>query len=336
LDLIFPNSYHLTYKMATVDKKVQVSWVNDIKSGEFKRTDSVFRDWIKSYGSTKFVPEANRYHLYISLACPWAHRTLIVRKLKGLEKIISVNVVHYFLGEGGWQFDPSVAGATLDEVNNFKFLREVYEKAVPGYYGKYTVPVLFDKKLQTIVNNESSEIIRMLNSEFNTFAEHPELDLYPENLRKEIDEVNSWIYTTINNGVYKCGFATAQSAYDQAYVELFNSLDRVEDILSKNRFLTGKVFTEADVRLFTTLLRFDPVYHGHFKCNKKKLMEYPNISEYLRDLYQIPGISETVNLTHIKNHYYMSHKKINPTGIVPKGPEPYDLSVPHNRAKLSE
>lgn len=305
-------------------------------TGEFLRKASVFRDWIKSDGSTPFTPEANRYHLYVSLACPWAHRTIIVRKIKGLEKIISINVVNYLLGDEGWRFDPSVPDATADEINNFKRLREVYEKADPTYTGRATVPILYDKKLQTIVNNESSEIIRMLNSEFNAFAERPELDLYPEALRKEIDDVNSWIYTSINNGVYRCGFATTQAAYDHAYGELFNALDKVEDILSKKRYLVGKHFTEADIRLFTTLVRFDPVYHGHFKCNKKKLIEYPNISQYLRDIYQTLGIGQTVNLTHIKNHYYMSHKHVNPTGIVPLGPEPYDLSLPHNRDKLSE
>jgi len=305
-------------------------------TGEFLRKASVFRDWIKSDGSTPFTPEANRYHLYVSLACPWAHRTIIVRKIKGLEKIISINVVNYLLGDEGWRFDPSVPDATADEINNFKRLREVYEKADPTYTGRATVPILYDKKLQTIVNNESSEIIRMLNSEFNAFAERPELDLYPEALRKEIDDVNSWIYTSINNGVYRCGFATTQAAYDHAYGELFNALDKVEDILSKKRYLVGKHFTEADIRLFTTLVRFDPVYHGHFKCNKKKLIEYPNISQFLRDIYQTLGIGQTVNLTHIKNHYYMSHKHVNPTGIVPLGPEPYDLSLPHNRDKLSE
>jgi len=305
-------------------------------TGEFLRKASVFRDWIKSDGSTPFTPEANRYHLYVSLACPWAHRTIIVRKIKGLEKVISINVVNYLLGDEGWRFDPSVPDATADEINNFKRLREVYEKADPTYTGRATVPILYDKKLQTIVNNESSEIIRMLNSEFNAFAERPELDLYPEALRKEIDDVNSWIYTSINNGVYRCGFATTQAAYDHAYGELFNALDKVEDILSKKRYLVGKHFTEADIRLFTTLVRFDPVYHGHFKCNKKKLIEYPNISQYLRDIYQTLGIGQTVNLTHIKNHYYMSHKHVNPTGIVPLGPEPYDLSLPHNRDKLSE
>jgi len=305
-------------------------------TGEFLRKASVFRDWIKSDGSTPFTPEANRYHLYVSLACPWAHRTIIVRKIKGLEKIISINVVNYLLGDEGWRFDPSVPDATADEINNFKRLREVYEKADPTYTGRATVPILYDKKLQTIVNNESSEIIRMLNSEFNAFAERPELDLYPEALRKEIDDVNSWIYTSINNGVYRCGFATTQAAYDHAYGELFNALDKVEDILSKKRYLVGKHFTEADIRLFTTLVRFDPVYHGHFKCNKKKLIEYPNISQYLRDIYQTLGIGQTVNLTHIKDHYYMSHKHVNPTGIVPLGPEPYDLSLPHNRDKLSE
>jgi len=305
-------------------------------TGEFLRKASVFRDWIKSDGSTPFTPEANRYHLYVSLACPWAHRTIIVRKIKGLEKVISINVVNYLLGDEGWRFDPSVPDATADEINNFKRLREVYEKADPTYTGRATVPILYDKKLQTIVNNESSEIIRMLNSEFNAFAERPELDLYPEALRKEIDDVNSWIYTSINNGVYRCGFATTQAAYDHAYGELFNALDKVEDILSKKRYLVGKHFTEADIRLFTTLVRFDPVYHGHFKCNKKKLIEYPNISQYLRDIYQTLGIGQTVNLTHIKDHYYMSHKHVNPTGIVPLGPEPYDLSLPHNRDKLSE
>ncbi|RKP27515.1 glutathione transferase [Syncephalis pseudoplumigaleata] len=299
--------------------------------GEFRRQQSSFRDFISRDPGAKFAPEKDRYHLYVSYACPWAHRTLIVRAMKHLESVIGVSVVDYLLEEKGWKFsDPSVTpGATLDSVNGAQYLRELYFKANPEYNGRFTVPVLWDKKTQTIVNNESSEIIRMLNTEFNEFAaEKCDIDLYPQALRAQIDEINTWIYDTVNNGVYKSGFATTQQAYENHCGPLFESLDRIETILAKNEFLLGSQLTEADIRLWTTIIRFDPVYHGHFKCNIKSIeKDYPHILRWARQLYQLPNVAGTVNMTHIKRHYYMSHRQINPTGVVPLGNGP-DLSVP--------
>jgi len=291
--------------------------------GSFQRVDRTFRNWIKADGSTPFLPEKNRYHLYISYACPWAHRTLIVRSIKGLEDVISYDVVDHFLDRSkSWSLEGKVPGSTGDTVNGAHFLKEVYLKADPKYDQSFTVPVLWDKKNQTIVNNESSEIIRMLNSEFNQFAKNKELDLYPENLRSQIDEVNSWVYDTVNTGVYKCGFAQSQEAYDLNVRKLFDSLNRLETILSKNKFLIGDQFTEADVRLFTSLLRFDSVYYVHFKCSLKHIYEYPNLWEYVRGIYQNNGIAQTVNWEHIIKHYFVSHAHINPFRIVPIGPVP--------------
>ncbi|XP_069139213.1 glutathionyl-hydroquinone reductase YqjG-like [Argopecten irradians] len=291
----------------------------------------------KADGSSGFPSEAGRYHLYVSLACPWAHRTLIVRKLKGLEDVISCDVVDWFMDGHGWSFTNKKQDCTLDTVNGCSRMREVYHKANPDYGGRITVPVLWDKQKKTIVNNESSEIIRMLNTEFNAFCttvEQRKLDLYPENLRKEIDALNEWIYPMINNGVYRSGFARAQEAYDVAVREVFQGLDKVEGILSKSRYLTGSTLTEADIRLFTTLIRFDKVYVGHFKCNKKRIVDYPNMWGYLRDLYQIPGVADTVNFEHITKHYMASHESINPTRIVSIGPD-IDFNTPHVREAMA-
>ncbi len=295
--------------------------------GAFRRQDSRFRNWLTKDGSAGptgkggFSAEKGRYHLYVSLACPWAHRTLIFRKLKQLEEYIDVTVVDAIMLENGWEMK--------DDLNGLDFLYELYLKADEKYEGRVTVPVLWDKKTQTIVSNESSEIIRMFNSAFNDLTGNTE-DYYPQALHSEIEALNERIYHTINNGVYKAGFATGFDAYQDAYLTLFDSLDWVEDILSRKRFLAGDKITEVDWRIFTTLIRFDAVYFGHFKCNRQLLASYPNISGYVRELYQVPGVSETVNMEHIKTHYYASHKTINPTGIVPLGPK-QDFNAPHNR-----
>jgi len=294
--------------------------------GAFVRQQSAFRNWVKADGSTEFSPEAGRYHLYVSLACPWASRAIIYRKLKGLEDAIPMTIVDPVRDAKGWRFfddDP-------DPVNGFEYLSQAYELTDPGFSDRVTVPLLWDTKTNRAVNNESSEIIRMLNSEFNELAENPELDLYPEELRDEIDEINERVYNSVNNGVYRAGFATTQEAYEEGFDELFETLDWLDGLLAERRYLTGDQITEADWRLFVTLIRFDPVYVGHFKCNQRRIADYPNLSGYLRDLYQQPGIAETVNLDHIKRHYYMTHPQINPTGVVPKGPE-MDLDAPHGR-----
>jgi len=322
-----------------VDGIWQDKWYDTGKSGRFERAQSQFRDFVTvdgkpAPGRTRgFKAEPSRYHLYVSLACPWAHRTLIFRKLKKLEDAISVSVVHHFMGENGWTF-LAEDGATGDTLYGLDYLHQIYTKADPTYSGRVTVPVLWDKQEQTIVSNESSEIIRMLNSAFDEWGD-ASLDFYPQALRGEIDAINAWVYPSINNGVYRCGFATKQDAYEEAFAELFAALDRAEDILSRQRYLAGDRMTEADWRLFTTLVRFDPVYVGHFKCNLRRIADYPNLSNYLRDLYQVPGVAETVNLHHIKHHYYGSHKTINPTGIVPVGPE-IDFSAPHDRDQFGK
>jgi putative glutathione S-transferase len=316
-------------------------WVDqwyDTKSskGRFVRKDSHFRNWITTDGSPGvtgiggFKAEAGRYHLYVSYACPWAHRTLIFRALKGLEEMISLSVVDWYMGADGWTFD-GADGVISDTVNGVNFLHQVYVKADPNYNGRVTVPVLWDKKKDTLVSNESSEIIRMFNTAFDEVGARPG-DFYPEKLQTEIDEFNDQIYDTVNNGVYKAGFATTQEAYHEAVVNLFETLDLLEDRLCSQRYLLGSTITEADWRLFTTLVRFDTVYVGHFKCNLKRIADYPNLSGYVRDLYQHPSIASTVHMDHIKNHYYVSHMSINPTGIVPKGPE-FDYSAPHDRYK---
>jgi len=281
-------------------------------------------------GSTEFKPEAGRYHLYVSYACPWAHRTLITRKLKGLENIISFDVVNPLLPRTGWSFETSFPGSTGDRVNGFPILRDVYLTSNSQFNGAVTVPVLWDRESSRIVNNESAEIIRMLNSEFQEFATNPGIDLYPESKRGQIDELNDWIYPNINNGVYRCGFAKTQQAYSKAFTTLFDSLDRLEKTLASSRYLTGNDLTEADVRLFTTLVRFDSVYVTHFKTNLRRIVDYPNIWGFTRDVYQLPGVAETVNMAHIKSHYFESHTHINPFGIVPDGPL-LNFDDPHGR-----
>jgi len=290
-------------------------WANE--KGEFVRKNSQFRNFISAADGALYPPEANRYHLYISLACPWAHRTLIVRNLKGLDKIIGLSIVHYHMKELGWEFRGDEEGCIPDPINNHKYLRDLYFITEPNYNGRYTVPVLFDKKSNKIVNNESSEIIRMFNSEFNEFSSNPELNLYPSHLQSEIDEINEVIYNGINNGVYKAGFATSQEAYEENAQLVYKTLLAVEKILKDNEYVCGNVLTEADIRLFTSIIRFDPVYYGHFKCNLISVRELPGLSSWLKRIYSIPGIKDTVNMEHIKKHYYMSHLQINPTGIVP-------------------
>ena len=305
-----------------------------IEKGEFVRAVSDFRNWVTKDGGAGpsgeggFVAEAGRYHLYVSHACPWAHRTMIFRALKGLHDVISVSVVHPLMPEESWIFG-EYPGATEDHVNNAHYLYENYLKAEPDFDGLVTVPVLWDKKRQTIVNNESSEIIRMLNSAFDEYT-NVGVDFYPLALRKEIDSINQAVYDNINNGVYRAGFARTQEAYNRAYDRLFDTLDELEARLSKRRYLVGEQITEADWRLFTTLVRFDSVYYSHFKTNKKRLIDYPNLWAYTRELYQVPGVAETVNMDHIKYHYFASHRSINPTGIVPRGPE-IDFMQPHGR-----
>ncbi|MEQ8586517.1 MAG: glutathione S-transferase family protein [Thalassobaculaceae bacterium] len=298
------------------------------EDGNFKRTESAFRDWIRDDASARFQPEAGRYHLYVSYACPWAHRTLFFRRLKGLEGMIGVTVVDPLMLENGWQFSDDHP----DTLNGAEYLHQVYTRADPDYTGKVTVPVLWDKKESTIVSNESAEIIRMFNSAFDRIGAKPG-DYYPADLAEEIETVNARIYETVNNGVYRAGFATKQKAYQDAFSDLFDTLDWLEGRLSKQRYLLGERVTEADWRLLPTLLRFDPVYHGHFKCNRNRIVDFPNLWGYTRELYQWPGVAATVHLDHIKAHYYGSHHTVNPTGIVPSGPS-IDFTGPHGRDRL--
>lgn len=310
-------------------------WQNaryDNQSGEFIRYESQYRDRITADGSSGFRAQPGRYHLYVSLACPWAHRTLILRTLKGLERAISVSVVDPYMGPEGWRFSDR-PGCTPDTVNGAALLREVYLKAMPDYTGRVTVPVLWDRETSRIVNNESSEIMRMLNGEFNAFATREFPDLRPARLQAQIDAWNDLIYRDVNNGVYRAGFATAQDKYESAVRALFGALDTIEAHLARSRYLCGGAMTEADWRLFTTLVRFDTVYFGHFKCNLRRLSDYRHLWAYTRDLYQVPGVAETVDLWHIKEHYYRSHDRINPTGVVPLGPG-IDFSAPQGRAAL--
>jgi len=302
--------------------------------GEFTRSESTFRNWVTKDGSPgssgvgDFIAEPGRYHLYVSYACPWAHRTLIFRALKGLEDVISVSVVHPLMPEESWVF-AEYPGSTKDHVNQAHFLYENYRLADPQFNGLVTVPVLWDKKKRTIVNNESSEIIRMLNSAFDDYAKS-DIDYYPDSLRQDIDTINILVYHDVNNGVYRCGFATTQDAYNRAFDRLFDALEELEARLALRRYLVGNQITEADWRLFTTLVRFDAVYYSHFKTNKKRLIDYSNLWSYTRELYQVPGVAQTVNIDHIKTHYFGSHRSINPTGIIPKGPE-IDFMLPHGR-----
>ncbi|MBT0670171.1 glutathione S-transferase family protein [Novosphingobium profundi] len=301
-------------------------WYDTASSGgRFVRKDSAFRHWVTRDGAPGpsgeggFAAETGRYHLYVSLACPWAHRTLIMRALKGLEEMISISVVNWLMLEQGWTFDPA-PGVIADPIHGAHCLHEVYTACEPAYTGRVTVPVLWDRKTGRIVSNESSEILRMFASAFDALGAKPG-DYYPEPLRAEIDALNARIYETVNNGVYRAGFATTQEAYAEAIGPLFESLEWLEERLSSRRFLMGEAVTEADIRLFTTLVRFDPVYVGHFKCNVKRLVDYPGLWRYTREIYHLPGVAATVDMQHIKGHYYESHRGINPTGIVPLGPE---------------
>lgn len=309
-----------------IDGKWHDRWYDtENNQGEFKREQSQFRGQI---GSDEFPTEADRYHLYVSLACPWAHRALIFRRLKKLESLISVSVVSPIMLEHGWTFDID-QGSSGDPLHNAKYLHELYTRNQHDYSGRVTLPVLWDKKQQRIVNNESADIIRQFNYAFADLAEKTP-DYYPESLQADIDAINDEIYNKVNNGVYRCGFATTQQAYEDAYDALFAALDTIENQLGTQRFLCGDTISEADWRLFTTLIRFDAVYHGHFKCNRQRLEDYPHLSNYLRHLYQWPGVADTVDFSHIKRHYYVSHPMINPTQVVPVGPD-IDYSRPHNR-----
>ncbi len=307
--------------------------------GHFIRAGTQFRHWITADGSPGpsgsggFTAAPGRYHLYVSLACPWAHRTLIARRLKGLDQLISISVTHWLMAENGWTFAPG-PGVVADPINNASYVYEIYSAGQPGYTGRVSVPVLWDKETATIVSNESSEIIRMFNRAFDAWG-NADLDLYPHQLQPQIEAVNEEIYENLNNGVYRCGFATTQDAYDQAVQKLFACLDRLEQRLSGQRYLAGDRFTEADIRLVTTLLRFDPVYHTHFKCNLHRIKDYPNLWNYMLEIYQFPGIAQTVDMTHIKHHYYTSHESINPTRIVPAGPL-IDYTAPHDRDRFAK
>ena len=310
--------------------KTERQWKN--ADGRFVRSTTRFRDWVTADGKSGFAAEAGRYHLYIAWACPWAHRTAIMRRLKGLEEVIGLSAVGSFMGEDGWAFYDE-PGVIPDPVNGAHYLREVYAKAAPDYTGRVTTPVLWDKETGKIVNNESREIVRMLDTEFEGFAT-TDTNFFSEGLRDDIDAAIDAIYEPINNGVYRSGFATTQEAYDEAVTDVFDALDRWETVLSGRRYLCGDRVTEADWCLFPTLVRFDSVYHGHFKCNLRRIVDYPNLWGYAKDLYQQPGVAETVNMDHIKKHYYRSHESINPTRIVPKGPV-LDFTEAHDRGQLS-
>jgi len=315
-------------------------WQDDVsrtKDGHFIRPATRYRNWVTRDGSAGpsgeggYAAEAGRYHLYVSLSCPWAHRTIIFRKLKALENVISMSTVSPDMLKDGWTFNVS-EGSSGDTSNGKSKLSEVYLLADPRYTGRVSVPVLWDKKRKTIVNNESSEIIRMLNSAFDAFT-NVHTDYYPAPLRAQIDKFNDLIYPNINNGVYRAGFATSQAAYEQAFRNVFDALEEIEQTLSQQRYLVGNTLTEADWRLFCTLIRFDAVYYSHFKCNWRHIYEYPNLSNYLRDLYQVPGVAETVSIEQIKRHYYGSQRQVNPTGVVPVGPQ-LDFAAPHDRARF--
>jgi putative glutathione S-transferase len=308
-----------------------------MEGGRFNRPTTKFRNWVTPDGSPGpsgeggFPAEAGRYHLYVSLACPWAHRTVIFRHLKKLESIISMSVTSWYMGDDGWTFNTK-EGSSGDTVNGAGRLSDIYLRADAKYTGRVTVPVLWDKKQRTIVSNESSEIIRMLNSAFADLT-NERTDYYPPDLRSEIEAVNDLVYANVNNGVYRAGFATVQSAYEEAFRSVFSTLGDLERRLSRQRYVAGARLTEADWRLFPTLIRFDAVYYSHFKCNLRRIGDYENLSNYLRDLYQVPGVDETVSIDHIKRHYYSSQRKVNPTGIVPLGPE-LDFTAPHDRDRF--
>ncbi|KAE9628953.1 glutathione S-transferase family protein [Parasedimentitalea maritima] len=319
-----------------IDGKWHDQWYDtNSTGGAFKRADAKFRNWITADGSVGisgqdgFKAESGRYHLYVSLACPWAHRTLIFRALKSLQDHISVSVVHPDMLDEGWTFEKDEHGATGDDLFGLTHAHQIYTQAVPDFTGRVTVPILWDKQRKTIVSNESSEIIRMFNSAFNDLTGNTD-DYWPQEMREPIEAVNSRIYSSLNNGVYKCGFATTQEAYDAAIEPLFDTLEWLEDLLSQHRYLLGEKVTEADWRLFTTLVRFDSVYHLHFKCNRKRLIDYPNLWAYTRELYQWPGVAETVGMQHIVRHYHYSHDSINPSRIIPTNPV-LDWYAPHGR-----
>ena len=321
---------------ADVNQLIDGEWVADAyestdDNGEFDRQETSFRGWVED-PDAEFPAEAGRYHLYISYACPWAHRTLLTRALRGLEDAISVDVVDPHRENDGWEFSPEKEGTTPDTVNGFDYLQEVYIKADPSFTGRVTVPVLWDRERETIVNNESKEIMRMFDTAFEEYAN--DATLYPEGKREEIGETIEAIYEPINNGVYRAGFAGTQEAYERAVAELFEALDRWEGVLADQRYLCGDVLTEADICMFTTLIRFDAVYHTHFKCNVRKIAEYPNLWNYLKELYQLPGVAETVNMDHITEHYYQSHTDLNPSGIVAVGPD-HDFTETHDRDRLT-
>lgn len=322
--------------LSEMGKLIEGVWTNEWyasdEKGHFVRDDTQFHDRVTADGSSGYAAEAGRYHLYVSLACPWAHRTLLARRLKGLEGAISLSVVHPHMGEQGWEFR-DYAGATPDEVHGANYLHEVYAKAKPDYTGRVTVPVLFDKQRGTIVCNDSRRILRMLSREFEAVTQ-AEQDLCPAELEAAIDREIDALYRPVNNGVYRAGFAVKQEAYEEAARELFAALDDYEDRLARQRYLCGERFTEADICFFTSLLRFDAVYHCHFKCNLRRISDYQALFAYLRDVYQLPGVSALCNIDHIKHHYFTSHPRINPTGIIPLGPE-VDLLAPHARAELS-
>lgn len=315
-----------------VDGKWQDQWYDTKSSGgKFERQASKYRQQISADADAKYQPESGRYHLYVSLACPWAHRALIFRKLKGLEPHIDVSVVAPDMLENGWEF-ADFPGATGDKLYQSEFMHQIYTRDDPQVTTRVTIPLLWDKQTESIVNNESAEIIRIFNSQFDSLTGNT-IDFYPEQLRGEIDQINEMVYHNVNNGVYKAGFATNQMAYEDGVIPLFETLEKLEQRLSKQRYLVGEQLTEADWRLFTTLVRFDPVYVGHFKCNIKRIADYPNLSGYLRELYQHDGVKQTVNMVHIKRHYYFSHTMINPTQVIPAGPV-MDLEQPHGREHL--
>ncbi len=314
-----------------VDGTWRDNWYDTEKSdGAFVRPETAFRDWVREDGSTDFAPASGRYHLYVSFACPWAHRALIVRNLAKLTEHIGVSVVHPDMLAEGWTFETDFEGTTGDQLDGNTRLYQVYQRADPKFSGRVTVPVLWDREGQTIVNNESAELLRMLDTEFRSLTKSDHPTLYPRALREEIDAINERVYHTVNNGVYKCGFATKQAAYENAFNELFDSLDWLEDRLGRQRYLVGSQLTEADVRLFTTLVRFDAVYYGHFKCNRRQLRDYPHLWGYTRELFQMEAFRPTVHFSHIRRHYHYSHTSINPHRIVPLGPD-IDFDGPHGR-----
>ncbi len=312
---------------------VRTQFPDESVEGRFVRQNDAFREWVRADGSTAYGPEFGRYHLYVSYACPWAHRTIIVRRLKGLEDAIGMSVVDPIRDDLGWAFRRVDGATTGDPVNGFAYLADAYAATDPHYRGRVTVPVLWDTRTQRIVSNSDDDIMRMLETEFDPLARH-DLDLYPHAHRRAIDELNELIYERVNNGVYKAGFASTQAAYEPPVRALFEALDMLDARLAGRRYLFGNAPVETDWRLFVTLVRFDAVYVGHFKCNLRRIAEYPNLSGYLRDLYQIRGIAATVNFDHIKRHYYMTHDEINPTRIVPLGPM-LDLTAPHGRDSIT-